>query len=148
MKGTPMWSKKILVAYDGSAPSHKALDIVHEIAKSDPDIEVVFAHVLMLYASGSGAAGIDAVVAEDAIRVEDELEQLASELPNKTHVRILKGTSPADLIVGCALDEGCDLIVMGSRGKGGVKGYLGSVSYKVTKESPVTVMIAKDDTRG
>ena len=32
---------------------------------------------------------------------------------------------------------------MGSRGKGGVKGYLGSVSYGVVQESPVAVLIAK-----
>ena len=36
-------------------------------------------------------------------------------------------------------EEGCDLIIMGSRGQGGVKGFLGSVSYAVTKESPIDV---------
>ena len=46
--------------------------------------------------------------------------------------------------MNCAKDEGCDLIIMGSRGQGGVKGFLGSVSYAVTKESPVTVLIAKE----
>lgn len=63
---------------------------------------------------------------------------------NPTEVKVLKGTSPADLIVNCAKEEGCDLIIMGSRGQGGVKGFLGSVSYAVTKESPVTVLIAKE----
>ncbi len=57
---------------------------------------------------------------------------------------MLKGTSPADLIVNCAKDEGCDLIIMGSRGQGGVKGFFGCVSYAVTKESPITVLIAKE----
>ncbi|WP_295999693.1 universal stress protein [uncultured Adlercreutzia sp.] len=47
-------------------------------------------------------------------------------------------------MVNCAKDEGCDLIIMGSRGQGGVKGFLGSVSYAVTKESPMTVLIAKE----
>ena len=65
-------------------------------------------------------------------------------MPNKAHAHLLKGTSPADLLLKCAEDEGCDLIVMGSRGKGGVKGYLGSVSYAVVQGSPVAVLIAKD----
>ena len=96
-----MWCSKVLVAYDGSTPSAKALDLAQSIGAQDERIELVFAHVL-------------------------------------------KGTSPADLLLKCAEDEGCDLIVMGSRGKGGVKGYLGSVSYAVVQGSPVAVLIAKD----
>ena len=79
-----------------------------------------------------------------AILDPDNAEAIAAELPNPAEVKVLKGTSPADLIVNCAKDEGCDLIIMGSRGQGGVKGFLGSVSYAVTKESPVTVLIAKE----
>ena len=41
-------------------------------------------------------------------------------------------------------EEGCDLIIMGSRGQGGVKGFLGSVSYAVVQGSPIAVLIAKD----
>ena len=48
------------------------------------------------------------------------------------------------MIALTAEDDGADLIIMGSRGQGGVKGFLGSVSYAVTKESPVTVLIAKE----
>ena len=130
-----MWCHKILVAYDGSAPSHRALEVMREIAQSNPAAEVVLVHVMRLFSSGSAAAGMDTVMVEDA---------MAAELPNPAEVKVLKGTSPADLIVNCAKDEGCDLIIMGSRGQGGVKGFLGSVSYAVTKESPITVLIAKE----
>ena len=122
-----MWCKKILVAYDGSAPSHRALEVMREIAAQNPAVEVVLVHVMRLFSSGSAAAGMDTVMVDDA-----------------TEVKVLKGTSPADLIVNCAKEEGCDLIIMGSRGQGGVKGFLGSVSYAVTKESPMTVLIAKE----
>ena len=132
-----MWCHKILVAYDGSAPSHRALEVMREIAQSNPAAEVVLVHVMRLFSSGSAAACVDTVMVE-------ELEAIAAELPNPAEVKVLKGTSPADLIVNCAKDEGCDLIIMGSRGQGGVKGFLGSVSYAVTKESPVTVLIAKE----
>lgn len=139
-----MWTHKILVAYDGSAPSRRALELAAQIAGADPSVELVMAHVMRLFSSGAAAAGIETVVMDDAAAVRAEMEAVAELLPNPTSVRLLRGTSPADLIVGCALEEGCDLIVMGSRGQGGVKGYLGSVSYAVTKESPVTVLIAKD----
>lgn len=138
-----MWSRKILVAYDGSAPSRRAVEIVQDIAGRDPEVEVVLAHVMRLFSSGAAAAGIDTVVMDEVGSVKEELERIAAGLPH-AEVRILKGSSPADLLLNCARDEGVDLIIMGSRGVGGVKGYLGSVSYAVVKDSPVTVMIAKE----
>ena len=81
---------------------------------------------------------------DEAKKVLVEMEQLADEVPNKAHAHLLKGSSPADLLLKCAQDEGCDLIVMGSRGQGGVKGFLGSVSYAVVQGSPIAVLIAKD----
>lgn len=142
-----MWCRKALVAYDGSAPSHKALEVMKEIAQQNPAMEVVLVHVMRLFSSGSAAAGADTVMVDDAMAIRAELEKIAEGLVNPTEVKVLKGTSPADLIVNCAKDEGCDLIIMGSRGQGGVKGFLGSVSYAVTKESPVTVLIAKEGER-
>ena len=139
-----MGTKKILVAYDGSQPAQKALSIMSELAKIDADIQIVLVHVMRLFSSGAAAAGIDTVVMDEAAPIKAELDQIAQSLPNKTEVKILKGSSPADLILNCAQDEGVDMIIMGSRGKGGVKGYLGSVSYAVVNDSPVTVMIAKD----
>lgn len=139
-----MWCSKILVAYDGSAAAGRALDLAQQIAAQDTGIEIVFAHVLKLYGMGSGAEN---VLVDEAHRVLSELEALAERLPNPATARLLKGTSPADLLLKCAADEGCDLIVMGSRGNGGVKGYLGSVSYAVVQGSPITVLIAKDDPR-
>lgn len=139
-----MGTKKILVAYDGSQPAQKALSIMSELAKIDADIQIVLVHVMRLFSSGAAAAGIDTVVMDEVAPIKAELDQIAQSLPNKTEVKILKGSSPADLILNCAQDEGVDMIIMGSRGKGGVKGYLGSVSYAVVKDSPVTVMIAKD----
>ncbi len=43
-----MWCHKILVAYDGSAPSRKALEVMREIAQSNPAVEVVLVHVMRL----------------------------------------------------------------------------------------------------
>ena len=117
-----MWCKKILVAYDGSAPSHRALEVMREIAAQNPAVEVVLVHVMRLFSSGSAAAGMDTVMVDDAMAIRQELEAIAADMVNPTEVKVLKGTSPADLIVNCAKEEG----------------------YAVTKESPVTVLIAKE----
>ena len=126
-----MWCSKVLVAYDGSAPSAKALHLARSIGAQDESVELVFAHVVKLYGLGTGA---ETVLLDEAKKVLVEMEQLADEVPNKAHAHLLK----------CAQDEGCDLIVMGSRGQGGVKGFLGSVSYAVVQGSPIAVLIAKD----
>ena len=102
-----MWTRKILVAYDGSAPSRRALELAAQVAGADPTVELVLAHVVRLFSSGAAAAGIDAVIMDDAASVRAELEAVAEMLPNPAEVRLLRGTSPADLIVSCAIEEGC-----------------------------------------
>lgn len=136
-----MWCSKVLVAYDGSTPSAKALNLARSIGAQDESVELVFVHVVKLYGLGTGA---ETVLLNEAKNVLAEMEQLADEVPNKAHTHLLKGSSPADLLLKCAHDEGCDLIIMGSRGQGGVKGFLGSVSYAVVQGSPIAVLIAKD----
>lgn len=136
-----MWCTKILIAYDGSTPSAKAISLARSIGEQDESVELVFVHVVKLYGMGTGA---ETVLLNEAKKVLEGMERLAEEVPNKAHAHLLKGSSPADLIVRHAQDEGCDLIVMGSRGQGGVKGFLGSVSYAVVQSSPITVLIAKD----
>ena len=111
------------------------------IGKRNKDIELVFVSVVKLYAMGSSA---ESAILASADRIRTHLEEVAQSLPNPTVVKLLKGAYPADLILNCAQEEDCDLIIMGSRGKGGMKGYLGSVSYAVIQASPISVLIAKD----
>ena len=56
----------------------------------------------------------------------------------------LKEGRPADIIVQTAIDDQVDLIVISSRGLGGVKQlFLGSVSDRVADEAPCPVLIVK-----
>ena len=143
-----MWCSKILVAYDGSRSSKIALDLAVSIAEQDSRIEIIAVHVMRLYISGSAAVGMDTIIVDDATDVADELERRLEAIPNPTELRIVKGTSPAEIILRCAEEEQCDLIIMGSRGQGGVKGYLGSVSYGVVQGAQAKVLIAKDAALG
>lgn len=141
-----MWCKKVLVAYDGSAASDKAVEMAKAILESRDDASMVLVHIVRLGGTG-GVVGLDAMISEEAQSVTKDLEEIADSIPNECKVEVLVGTSPSDLIVKCAQDNDCDLIIMGSRGKGGVKGFLGSVSYAVTKESPIAVLITKEDAK-
>ena len=140
-----MWYSKILVAYDGSAPADKAVEIASEMAESRQDARIVFAHVLKIADCGAGDFAVSQAICGDAKEISAKLEKLAAPFGERAEVRLLKGSSPASLIVRCCKEEGCDVIVMGSRGMGGVKGYLGSVSNAVLRESDVCVVIAKAD---
>ena len=59
-----MWCSKVLVAYDGSAPSAKALHLARSIGAQDESVELVFAHVVKLYGLGTGAIAV--LIAKDA----------------------------------------------------------------------------------
>ena len=50
---------------------------------------------------------------------------------------------PGEQIVAFADEHACDLIVMGSRGLGALRGILGSVSSHVLREAAVPVLIVK-----
>lgn len=140
-----MWCKKVLVAYDGSTASHKAVELAKSVAQEEPQTRFVFVHAMKLYAMGAGA---EAILIEDANNTFEELKELVADLGDRAETKMLRGTAPAELILRCAKQEECDLIIMGSRGRGGVKGYLGSVSYAVVQGSPIAVLITKDETAG
>lgn len=137
-----MWYSKALVAYDGSAASKRAVDLALEMAKDNDQTSFLFAHVLKLPPVRSGT-GVEAMFAEEAQNTLADLERMIEPLGDRAQARIMRGTSAAEVLIKGAEEEGCDLIIMGSRGRGGVKGYLGSVSYAVVQESPVAVLIAK-----
>lgn len=138
-----MWYSKILVAYDGSKPAEKAVGIACDMARENPEARLVFAHVLKLVGSSFGETGANQIMFEQACDVQSHLEEVAAAFGERAEVKMLKGTSPATLLVNCCKQEGCDVIVMGSRGMGGVKGYLGSVSRAVVQEAEASVVIAK-----
>ena len=135
-----MWCKRVLVAYDGSNAARKAVDKAYAIAEEEPEASFVFVHVMKLYAMGTGA---ETVLIEDANETFAELKGLVAPLGERAEAKMLRGSSPADLILRCAADEGCDLIVMGRRGMGPLRSVLGSVSFGVLQNTDIPVMVVK-----
>lgn len=81
---------------------------------------------------------------EDAAKkILGEIENLFEEKKLTLKMKVGKG-HPADVICNFAKEEDFDLIVMGSRGLGGIKQLiLGSVSSSVVHCSEIPVMIVK-----
>ena len=130
--GTAMGYGAILVAYDGSAPSNRALADALELVECGLGTRVVVLSV------------------SDPLKMEDPAfvalkEQVADQIAEHEGVvdlRVAFG-KPQEAIVREAAQEPCGLIVMGSRGLGAIKGMLGSVSTAVLHASPVPVLITK-----
>lgn len=147
--------KKILFSIDGSQTADHALDFGLDLAnKYSAEIMIVSVFESprsslvvkgMLYAPTS---------TENYLKsVRDFHEKILLEALNKVKkistklsvsIKLLEGR-PADKIVETAKEGAFDLIVIGSRGLGGIKEFiLGSVSDRVADEAPCPVLIVKD----
>ncbi len=146
---------KILVCTDGSDQSHKALEKAAVIAEGCNVEEVAIIHVY------DGSADISMLSAENLSntqqveRVRNLIEKHHQEsekiLPNALKVfegknvktrTIFEEGDPPQVIAKTARDEGFDIIVIGSRGLGGLKKlYLGSVSNAVIQEAKTSSVL-------
>lgn len=152
---------KILVCIDGSEQSKKVMDEAVQIAAGCQinDFAVINVHEPMPYPIylSWGSRGHALTESDNAYMQklqEKEKEEIKQYLQHavdyfeekglKARV-ILKEGHPAHTIVTTAAEEGIDMIVIGSRGLGGLKKvFLGSVSSAVIQEAEnCTVAVVK-----
>jgi nucleotide-binding universal stress UspA family protein len=132
--------KRILVAYDGGEPAHKALETAIDLASShEASISVV--SVVPFH---PGRAPMDpwddAAVHAQAL---DEARQILAAKGITADLLEPIG-DPAATIERIANDGGYDTVVVGSRGLGAVSRFLqGSVSGHVATHTNATVVIAR-----
>jgi nucleotide-binding universal stress UspA family protein len=132
---------KILVAYDGSEFSKRALNEATDLAKKFNG-SVTLLHVFW-----------DPEVKKyEGTEIRDQpTMQLLSEVEKglkvskvKYEVRSERSDDPPYIILKTAKDEGYNCIAIGSRGRGGAKAWiLGSVSSRVVAESTCPVIVVK-----
>jgi len=137
--------KKILVAYDDSSGSKKALKWALELAEKLQSMVVVVS-VVKPPEFSSTVDEIDEYFADGDRHyrpILDEILEAAKEYNIVVESKILHGHI-AESIVRYAADYKVDLIVMGTRGMGGFKNLvIGSVAQKVTTYATVPVTIMK-----
>ena len=142
----------IVVGYDGSAHSLKALDAAVEIAKMAPDAQVMIACAQDRPAPAIGFRGPEIGVEEMWEEVERKIEaelDLAAGRVREAGVKVATACTPdrADVaVVNIAQDMGAAMIVVGTKGSGArqdQKSVLGSTTTKVLHEAggiPVLVV--------
>ena len=154
---------KILVAVDGSEPAYRALDVAVDLADRYSAEMVIVSVVtpliypLIRFTSTDFPTPVPAIIpaaaAGEYIKelrtqhekvLEDALKRAKETKPDlKVSTKILEGR-PADEIVRFAKEERFDIIVMGSKGLGGIKEiFLGSVSDRVADEASCPILIVK-----
>lgn len=143
--------KHILVATDFSPCAREALDLAVELAQ-EKRAAVTLLHVfrLPIYVLPEGTVlSMDAANVELIERsIDDELaaeqKRVAGTGQVTTSERI-EAAVIAPAIVERAVKLGCDLIVMGTHGRGGVKRLvLGSVAERVLRSAPCPVLVVRE----
>ncbi|URJ48800.1 universal stress protein [Paenibacillus polymyxa] len=140
---------KVLLAYDGSDASNKALLKAAELVKASPSskLEVVTAFDFPRIFMGEGLAPIPASINKEyydlAKQTTDEVKKRLAEQGVDAKVELIQG-SPAEVILDYANENGFDAIVIGSRGLGGIREFvLGSVSHNVVQHARIPVLVVK-----
>lgn len=137
--------RKVLVPYDGSKPSLKALEYVVERTRRGEKllVEVLFALPLVIPVEFVSWDVVEQWQASEIKRVlsDARFEKLKNELKARVHTVI---GDPVEKIVTYAKKRHCREIVMGTRGMGRMKGLvMGSVATKVVQLTPLPVTLVK-----
>jgi nucleotide-binding universal stress UspA family protein len=140
--------KKILIAVDDSPFAQRAAKVGIELAEA-LKAEIAFVHVFDAAATPAGAWGFpaDRISAMSELEGKRLLKKFRDLVPEKLASRsrlhdFLESGSAASSIVAVAKKWRADLIVMGSHGRGKVKGILmGSVSQDVLRKAPCPILV-------
>jgi nucleotide-binding universal stress UspA family protein len=137
----------ILIGYDGSANSKKALEYGIDFAMhagSELTIVTVFPKVPAYLGSPHYEEAIARLRAEAQRMAEMGAEQAQAVVGNeKVRVEVLEG-APAESILNLCDARHCDCIVVAARGQEGFAGLrLGSVSDRLAHHAKVPVLIVK-----
>jgi nucleotide-binding universal stress UspA family protein len=134
---------RILVGFDGSPPSVRALTAARALTADDGTL-VALTVAETYYATH---AGMDAVAWEEKIRAEagdirSRAEALLQDVPG-ARVELCQGHA-APMLLKKAEKLGADLICIGACGHGRVSGMLlGSVATRVVHDAPCSVLVAR-----
>jgi nucleotide-binding universal stress UspA family protein len=139
----------ILLAVDGSAESLRAVDQAIRLAqglREAPQLHLLFVHPPIpssLAQAHVSPATLDAYYREESEQVlaPAGARLAAAGVACTRHMHV---GQPAEAIVHYAGDLGCDLILMGTRGRGALSGALmGSVARAVSHLSAVPLLLVR-----
>lgn len=138
---------RILVPTDGSTDAETVLEHAIDLASvHDASLSAIY---VMNTASFTGLPmettweGIDDVLRKEGAAALETVQEIAEDEGIEIDCQVLEG-SPAREIVRYADEQDCDLVVMGTHGRGGINRLLlGSVAEQVVRTSPVPVLTVR-----
>jgi nucleotide-binding universal stress UspA family protein len=137
--------KLIVVALDGSAHSLKAVDYARELAEKH-DSKLILLHAFHSTSDLRGSEGFNQMVGKRKQKGEEIIKDACKRLGQvsfEVEEDLLEGPA-TEAIVSVVEARNADLVVMGTRGMGSLKGLLfGSVSTKVTHYAPCSVLVVR-----
>ncbi len=144
----PSFEGKVVVAYDFSEASHKALDFALEFLKPFSS-EITIIHVderLELPLIEQLGERVYERYKEEKERYLSKLRGELSDKGVEAEIKIIEGVHPAEGILNFVKTVDADLLIMGSKGLSGLKRILlGSTSTEVFRKAEVPVLIYKHD---
>ena len=152
---------KILLATDGSSEAELATRTAVDLSqRTDSELHVI--HVLdvhptaLLYPEATDPEGVempDPILEEDLQQsseqrgrevLDEEVERVRSAGGTVAQAHLMMGGAARE-IVHLAEDLGADLIVMGTRGRGGIRrALMGSVSDSVIRHAHCPVLVVRE----
>jgi nucleotide-binding universal stress UspA family protein len=142
--------QNILVAVDGSEESLRAIDTAVKMASDKDGAQVIVLHVIEI--PSFVYYQTDDITNQMISKGKAELEKWVNQIVNsqkelnvklRTHI-IVSIFSVYSEIVKYAEEQGTDLVIVGTRGRTGLKRLLlGSVASNVVTYAPCTVMVVK-----
>ncbi|KAF0231100.1 MAG: serine/threonine protein [Beijerinckiaceae bacterium] len=139
----------MMVAVDLSSegvPLAEALrDLVSRLLVTSPDSRLACVNVLK-----TARVGLDTLMEDDGTSIHVkrlvELKNWAAEMrlpPERITFHVLESPDPAEALLTFARNNHVDHLLVGARGSGGVRRYLGSVSTAVVAEAACTVTVVR-----
>lgn len=151
--------KKVLIAFDGSEPSKHALNHgVHIAEKFGANIIIisVVPRVMMPVFPDEGFGAAPITAAQEFTEYQERMKNfylealsevkgnLDKDAPELKVEFLLEEGRPSSTVVQKAEEENVDLIVIGSRGLGGITGFiLGSTSRRIVDSCTKPVLVIK-----
>jgi len=139
----------MMVAIDLSPEGVPLAEALRELAGrllvTAPDSRLACVNILK-----TAKIGLDTLIEDDGTSIHVkrlvELKHWAAEMrlpPERITFHVLESSDPADALLTFAKNNHVDHLLVGARGSGGVRRYLGSVSTAIVAEAACTVTVVR-----
>ena len=137
--------RTVVAGYDGTDEARAAVALA--IDRAQPSDRIVVVHAIAPASHWLGTPYHDRAVAQSHARAErvlDEMRPIAEQVETPIEFSVLEGP-PAEVLIRAAAVRDADEIVVGSRGRGRIRGALGSVTQELLRRAPRPVLVVSRD---